>query len=986
MRPWYLASLGVGALVALPAFAFAPTRAPQEFSLAWETAVPQAAFQRLEEASLESTRLDATWRAQRNQRTGTVRFAVGSNYQPAGAISNEADAEQIARDVLSANRELLSVRESEVQLRTVVHARGKYAVHFDQHVNGVPVYHGRSFVLLSDSGNVMAMGSDFFPVTDGVAAPILTSEDALAAAAASLGASIRTDLPFGADLFLVPVPQGEDYALAPAWRTKFETEEPFGLWETFVHATTGEILSRANRYHRVDVVGNVAANVQDFSYCEGISADVMSNLTVNVSGGNSANTATNGDFTITHGGASPVTITAELRGQFFNVNRFSGLGADASFSGSATPGTPEQITWSTSNARQDEVDTYFHSERAHRFMVDIDAGFDAVALPQPMTATIGRTDGFCPGNAWYSPSTKDINFCEAGSGYENTGEMGNVIYHEYGHGVSEELYKFYGSDLPSGDMHEGNSDILANYIDRNSIIGIGFQNCSGGIRDSDNNLQWPGDNNGGHFGGQIIAGFYWDAWQEMLAALPQVDADQAAWDAWHYARVLGQPLNQPDQVMWTFLADDDDGVIDNGTPHHEYFRIGAENHGFSFPPILTGIFITHEKLSHSEDGSLGFDVAAQILGSGVTLDPSELEVFYRVNDGSYQSLLMTPTGSPDEFSAHIPALGNFSEVDYYIRAADMTSIEEFDPDGAPAAFHSFDVVHEYDNAESGAGAWTLGLPGDDAFRGAWELVDPVPTLAQPGDDSTPGAGTMAFVTGQCGAPNCSGSCVMPQENSCNDVDFGTTTLLSPVYDLTGATAAKVKYDRWYSNNTGGSPGFDHWIVDVSNDGGSSWTNAEDTTTSNAAWTSQEIDLTALFGTIGQVQVRFVAADLGNDSVVEAGVDEFRILADLGGAVAAPDVAEAPRRVLSLSQNQPNPFRPATRIEYSTPTDGPVALTVYNVSGQIVRVLDEGRRAAGAYDVSWDGRDESGHRLAAGVYFYRLTTQESQLTRKLTILK
>jgi hypothetical protein len=347
---------------------------------------------------------------------------------------------------------------------------------------------------------------------------------------------------------------------------------------------------------------------------------------------------------------------------------------------------------------------------------------------------------------------------------------------------------------------------------------------------------------------------------------------------------------------------------------------------------------------------------------------------------------MTATGNPDEYSAHIPAQSGFSEIDYYIRARDTLANEVTAPDNAPAAFYSFDVVHDYDGGETGPGAWTLGLPGDTAVRGLWELVDPVATLAQPGEDSTPNPGSMCFVTGQCGPPNCTSSCVLPQENGCNDVDFGTVTLLSPVYDLTGATAAKVKYDRWFSNDTGTSPNFDRWLVDVSNDGGSSWTSVENMNVSNAAWTPQEADLIALFGTLGQLQVRFRTSDTGNDSVVEAAVDEFRILANFGGATDAPVIVAGTTPVaLSLRQNQPNPFGPATRIEYVIPAASEVSLAVYDVSGRVVRQLDVGPRNAGQHAVDWDGRDSGGRRVAAGTYFYRLAAGEWMLTRKMTVL-
>ena len=62
---------------------------------------------------------------------------------------------------------------------------------------------------------------------------------------------------------------------------------------------------------------------------------------------------------------------------------------------------------------------------------------------------------------------------------------------------------------------------------------------------------------------------------------------------------------------------------------------------------------------------------------------------------------------------------------------------------------------------------------------------------------------------------------------------------------------------------------------------------------------------------------------------------------------------------ALFQNHPNPFNPETTIGYELPEAGAVRLSLYNVSGQLVRTLVERERAAGTYSVTWDGRDDMG---------------------------
>jgi flagellar hook assembly protein FlgD len=62
------------------------------------------------------------------------------------------------------------------------------------------------------------------------------------------------------------------------------------------------------------------------------------------------------------------------------------------------------------------------------------------------------------------------------------------------------------------------------------------------------------------------------------------------------------------------------------------------------------------------------------------------------------------------------------------------------------------------------------------------------------------------------------------------------------------------------------------------------------------------------------------------------------------------------------------------------------LRIYDVSGALVRVLDAGYKPAGVQEVVWDGTNQSGERVATGVYFYRLQTAAFVKSRKMVLLK
>lgn len=90
----------------------------------------------------------------------------------------------------------------------------------------------------------------------------------------------------------------------------------------------------------------------------------------------------------------------------------------------------------------------------------------------------------------------------------------------------------------------------------------------------------------------------------------------------------------------------------------------------------------------------------------------------------------------------------------------------------------------------------------------------------------------------------------------------------------------------------------------------------------------------------------------------------------------------------LMRSVPNPARGTVAIRYAVPeTSGrhPVRLSIYTVSGRLVRELVRDEQAPGVYTVDWDLTDGAGRRLAAGIYPYRLHVGDRTLNRKLVVL-
>jgi hypothetical protein len=88
----------------------------------------------------------------------------------------------------------------------------------------------------------------------------------------------------------------------------------------------------------------------------------------------------------------------------------------------------------------------------------------------------------------------------------------------------------------------------------------------------------------------------------------------------------------------------------------------------------------------------------------------------------------------------------------------------------------------------------------------------------------------------------------------------------------------------------------------------------------------------------------------------------------------------------LDQNYPNPFNPTTMISYRLASSSVVSLKIYDLLGQQVATLASGLRQPGAYSVQWDGRNDRGEQVSSGVYFYKLASGTSVVTRKMMLTK
>ncbi|MGD8452606.1 MAG: C25 family cysteine peptidase [Phycisphaerae bacterium] len=265
-------------------------------------------------------------------------------------------------------------------------------------------------------------------------------------------------------------------------------------------------------------------------------------------------------------------------------------------------------------------------------------------------------------------------------------------------------------------------------------------------------------------------------------------------------------------------------------------------------------------------------VTVEIMNAVEVYEPGTGLLHYRYDGGAWQTAPMTFV-SGNFYEAILPAAMCDAEPEYYFSATGDGGTTIVEPKDAPAVVYSapvgaFVTLHE-DNCEASTG-WTVGDTGDDATVGIWSWGNPVGTGAQPEDDHTLAPGV-----------NCWATDIRGGDLGTYDVDGGKTTLKSPVLDLSGQDYAAISYWRWYSNDAGATPNTDVFTVDVTNNGGGSWVNVEvvgpSGTGTGGGWYQHTFNVADIVTPTAQVQLRFIAADEGQGSLVEAAIDDLLII-------------------------------------------------------------------------------------------------------------
>ncbi len=907
------------------------------------------------------------WTAIWNAATGTPHRAFGRGIALSG-FAPSADAVDASLRAFVAGHPATFGRVDGLDRTAVFEAGGRWYARYRQTFHGLPVLFSDWEFRVGDDGRLFAFGADARSIPpDTRIRPLIPGSLAREAAIAGLPFDRARDrAATAAGLALLPRTRGERTDFRLVYEVHVRTARPPGRWVVFVDAANGTVLWRLNRVrHAID--GTVTGAVHLVLPTDPPATVPFAQLTV-LAGTGTGVTDAAGTYLIPAAGA--VTVSAGLAGPFANVHRADGT--DALFlTGASDPATVD-IDWNAGNSQDSERDAFYHVNVAHDFAKNVDPAFTGVDYAMPVAVNIADV---C--NAYWDGT--GVNFFAAGGGCINTATLPDVVYHEYGHGVNDRLYIQAGQPLgmTNGALHEGLADVNAALIRDDPLIGQGFFGPGTSIRTIDNTLRYPQDLSGDpHATGLIVAGAVWDLRQALGLPL----AEHLA----HFAK-YGTPDDADDGVAMgeyfveMLVADDDDADLSNGTPHSGMIVTAFNAHG-----IGTGRFIDiiHDALA-DQPAATPYPITATIDYSGPlgALDPAAVILHYAVNGGGPQTLPMTPTGNPSEFSASIPGQ-TAALVRYWIEAHDTEGGVQLDPPTAPAASFAFiagPTTTLLDEPMETQPGYVVGGPLDDATTGIWAWGDPVGTsvgagYVQPEDDHSD-PGVSCWFTGNAAAGAGAGT---------NDVDNGRTTLTTTAFDAGagGNLSPVIEYWKWYSNDQGGAPASDVWRVELSGDGGTTWAVVESTTVSTQGWEQVVFFIDDVLTPTADMKLRFVASDEGTGSLVEAAIDDLRVI-DFTTVLAADPL---PHGAFQLSSLAPNPFVSTTRLGFTLPAAAQARVQVFDVHGRAVRTLAAGAFEPGRHTVEWNGLDGAGHPVPGGVYFVRLDSPFGDAVRRVVRMR
>lgn len=471
---------------------------------------------------------------------------------------------QISGDEFDALTEIKRVAgcQSDFELLTTNEAKGLTRYFFRELRNGIPIIGGRADLVYTEN-ELLSRWSlrvhDRWPTMDGHWLDAATAATQLSAICESAEWRIdpeRTERSW--------LPDHHTRTLKPVWRLRIAGDLPHQRWEGIVDAVSGAVLYNWPGI-TTDVVSGTVRGLYWPEFIQETPQVAAYPLETVVINDVEITTDSVGFFSREAG--QTANMTAWLRGPFVQVENDDGNPGMLAQTVQA-PFSPLTWDWTRQNADDPELNLFYHTTFIHEWYKDIDSGFNGLDYPVPAVANYGHAydNAFWNGYGTYYGS---------GAQYSNFAMFSDIIYHEYTHGVTGNIYPW--NMLPyideSGALNEAWSDYIACTINEDPymaeyiLMGV-FQSF---FRNLDNDMVFPRDWFGEvHYDSRFVSAALWEIRAELGA--PFTDS------LMHYSR-YGLAENFIDYLVAVLETDDNDGDLSNGTPHGTVIYNAFGRHG-----------------------------------------------------------------------------------------------------------------------------------------------------------------------------------------------------------------------------------------------------------------------------------------------------------------------------------------------------------------------------------------------------------------------
>ncbi len=895
-----------------------------------------------------------------DQKTGIFRYKYDEYAD--GYIGS---AEQIARAYLKDHAAQFGLDEnlSSLQTREIKYSKGGAHVHFDQVIEGIPVFGARLVVTINPQNVVTFVANSFRQNVNVVPYRAQIKEnDALEIARQYLNVTGKL---FGQERVRLVLFESNDRGTELCWQVRIPTEQPLGNWEVMVNAADGRITNVRDR--------RMLANGRGLIW----NPDPLTTAGVDYGGAYTDNSDQDSNV-LNDERVEVVLRDITYQNGLYKLEGPYAVLADRESPSDTFPELADSAGFQYTRNQQEfeDVMVYYHIDLSTRHLI-VDLGYDEPAQRQFQADPHGLSGD---DNSHYIDGDNYVAFGEGGV---DDAEDADVIWHEHAHSFQTNLtggMSYWGE---TQSLQEGSSDYwAASYSKTVNTYHWGYVFNWDGHNEFWNgrrcDLDWvyPDDYVYGHDGGQIWSSALMEIWDDLGRTLTDELFIQAHY-LWGYNPGLqdgAQAYIQADRDLY-------------GGEHLSVIVLHFDAHGLANWDDYMAT-INHTPLSDTDDYQSDYPVIATITPGPQPLDENRLWVIWGVGSPS-DTLLMQPTGNADEYRADIPASGDNIDITYYIAVVDQADQVTYDPPNPPDTLYTFHV-----------GADTI-LP----------VITHTPLEDQAQQDWP--ATVTATVTDNYGVDTV--ICYYSVNQKTLDQSFGLSAAGGDTYSGQFPFTAQVNDSVFYkikaidiSNNQNASEtpasgyyafrilrgkGLIEGYVDLTDNDDDSGVpvylsgSLNDTTYSdvNGYYAFAELD-TGTYDvrpamdsyTSSPESVTDIAVNQDTTSNVNFTLDP--IISGIGNGSAVKPATFA------LEQNFPNPFNPTTTIKYQLAEAGYVELDIFNAQGQKVRTLVSGFQNADFYTARWDGRNDSGQKVSSGIYIYRIKAGSFVKIRRMLLIK